>query len=285
MKTVAAAFATVLIWSAAFPAIRVAVRDLSPGEIAFARVAVAAIVLLPLAAARGLALPDRGDRGRAFAAGALGVGLYSLVLTAGLREVDPGTGAMIVNSAPLLVAVASVALLGERATGSLVAGIALGLLGATLMAVAQERVGVDFAGGTLLVVLAAGGTAYHAIATKPLLARTSPIALSAFCCAAAALCLLPFAPGLIAGAVQAPRAALLAASLGLGPTAIGYVTWSYVLGRLPAGRAATLWYAIPPFSIAVSWLTIGETPPPLAVVGGAIALVGVAIATAPVSWR
>jgi drug/metabolite transporter (DMT)-like permease len=37
-------------------------------------------------------------------------------------------------------------------------------------------------------------------------------------------------------------------------------------------------YLVPPLTIVMGWLFLGETPPGMAYVGGALALVGVAVA-------
>ena len=37
-------------------------------------------------------------------------------------------------------------------------------------------------------------------------------------------------------------------------------------------------YLVPPLTVVMAWLTLGETPPTMAYAGGALALVGVAVA-------
>jgi drug/metabolite transporter (DMT)-like permease len=66
--------------------------------------------------------------------------------------------------------------------------------------------------------------------------------------------------------------------LGLFPTAIGFVTWAYALARTSAGRLAATTYLVPAISILLGWAFLGETPAALAFAGGAVCLVGVAVA-------
>jgi drug/metabolite transporter (DMT)-like permease len=47
---------------------------------------------------------------------------------------------------------------------------------------------------------------------------------------------------------------------------------------MDAGRAGVTTYLAPPLAVALAWPILGETPPLLALVGGAITLAGVAIA-------
>jgi drug/metabolite transporter (DMT)-like permease len=65
--------------------------------------------------------------------------------------------------------------------------------------------------------------------------------------------------------------------LGAVPTALGYTTWSYALARMPAGQLGVSTYIVPPVTIVLSLILFGEVPAVLAIVGGAIALVGVAL--------
>jgi drug/metabolite transporter (DMT)-like permease len=50
-----------------------------------------------------------------------------------------------------------------------------------------------------------------------------------------------------------------------------------VLARLPAGRAASLLYAVPVMAFLVAWIWLGEAPATTDVIGGALALSGVLV--------
>ena len=90
--------------------------------------------------------------------------------------------------------------------------------------------------------------------------------------------LLPFLPGLVREAQSAPPGATLAvAYLGVFPTVVAYATAAYVFSRLPASRAVTLEYLFPPVAIVIAYLWLGEVPSALSVIGGAVALDGVAL--------
>ena len=66
--------------------------------------------------------------------------------------------------------------------------------------------------------------------------------------------------------------------LGVFPTSIAFTTWAYALARGSAGRLAATAYLVPPITIMMSWWILGEAPSGIAVLGGALCLVGVAIA-------
>ena len=69
--------------------------------------------------------------------------------------------------------------------------------------------------------------------------------------------------------------------MGIGPTALGFWFWGYAMTRFPTGRVASATLTVPAVVVVMSWLTLGEVPPPLAITGGAICLTGVALA----QWR
>jgi drug/metabolite transporter (DMT)-like permease len=114
------------------------------------------------------------------------------------------------------------------------------------------------------------------VITNPLLARYHPIDVTAYAVWFGCLFLVPFGGGL-ADSLQASRAATLWAVvfLGVGPAALAYVAWSYVLAALPAGKASNILFLIPVAAIALGWLVFREVPSPIALAGGAIAILGV----------
>ena len=60
--------------------------------------------------------------------------------------------------------------------------------------------------------------------------------------------------------------------------ALGFLTWGYALARTTAGRMGSMTYLVPPIAILLGWLLLEETPPALAIAGGALCLAGVIVA-------
>ena len=110
----------------------------------------------------------------------------------------------------------------------------------------------------------------------------SPLQLTWLGCVAGTVVCLPFGPTLVRELDDAGASGIgWIVYLGLAPTALGFATWSFALRRMPAGRLASLAYLIPVVAIVLGWALLGETPPQLAVVGGALCVVGVYIARRP----
>ncbi len=274
---------TIVLWASAFAGIRVALRAFGPEHLSLLRLAVASAVLGAIAVARGgLRVPARADLPGLLLVAFTGMTAYQLLLNAGEVSVPAGTASLLVNVSPLFTAILAVTLLGERLSVRARAGIAVGFGGAALVAVSRGG-GLGFDTRALLVLGAAVAQATFFVAQKGLLdrSRLEAFDLTAWAMWLGTAMLLPFAPGLPRAVASAPVGALAAVLyLGVGASALGFVSWAYASARVPVSFAASTLYAVPVVAGAVAWLWLGEAPAPLAVAGGAVALAGVALTAA-----
>jgi drug/metabolite transporter (DMT)-like permease len=275
----AAAGVTVLLWSSAFVAIRDAGTEISPGALSLGRLVVAALALGVLVAVKREALPPRADLPRLALFGVLWLGAYNVLLNAAERHVDAGTAAMLVNTGPILIAVLAGLLLHEGFPRTLLAGCAVAFAGAVVIGFATSERGVDAGWGAGLCLLAAAAYAGGVVAQKPLLARTSALQVTFLGCVVATVACVPFAPALVHD-VRGASASGVAWTVYLGavPTALGFTTWGYALSRTTAGRMGATTYLVPPIAVLMGWALLSETPPALALAGGALCLAGVFVA-------
>jgi len=286
--SLAAAVTTVVLWASAFVGIRAVGHELSPGPLALGRMLVGSltltlIVLVVRARRRGAAAPL--PRGRLLAAialwGAAWFGLYNVALNAAERHLDAGTAALLVNVAPVVVAVLAGLLLGEGFPARLLAGMAIAFAGVVIIATTTSSGGAD-ATGVLLGLVAALAYAGAAVAQKRLLVRADALVVTWLGAVAGTVALLPYLPSLASELATASAAAVAGfVYLGVFPTAVAFLTWGYALSRTTAGRLAAATYAIPPIVVLLSWALLGELPALLALAGGVLCLAGVAVATRP----
>jgi drug/metabolite transporter (DMT)-like permease len=274
----AAALVTVFFWASAFVGIRAAGEDVAPGPLALGRLLVASILLGALVLVRREPLPRRGDLPLLLVCGLLWLALYNVALNAAERRVDAGTAAMLVNVGPLLIALLAGFLLKEGFPRPLVAGSLVAFLGVAIIGVATSSSGVAPGVGALLCLVAAAAYAGGVIAQKIVLRRISAPQTIFLCCVVGAVACLPFAPGLVRD-LRAARGSSIAWIVYLGalPTALAFTTWAYALARTSAGRLGATTYLVPPLSVLLAWAFLGETPPVLALAGGALCLAGVAL--------
>lgn len=275
---VAAAVFTVIAWASAFVGVRHAVRDLSPGPLTLLRLGVAALVLGIAVAIRGDALPTRRDLFGIVLCGVSWFGIYNVALNAGERTIDAGTAAMIVYIGPVLIAILAGIFLGEGFPRAVLVGCAVSFVGVVVIAAATSG-GLDLNHGALLCLLAAATYAIGVVAQKPVLARRSSLMVTWSACMVGFVMCLPFTPTLLREVGRAPASALWSAVyLGVVPTAMAFTTWAYALTHRSAGRMASISFLVPAVAVLQAWIVLGETPPPWAYLGGALVLVGVAVA-------
>ena len=272
---------TVVFWASAFVGIRAAAADLTPGALALGRLIVAAIVLGLIVAVRRPAWPARRDLVPIVAIGGLWFGIYFLALNAAEREVDAGTAAMLVNVAPILIAVLSGLFLGEGFPPRLLLGCVIAFAGVVVISFATS--GQQPGGATLLGIglCFVSATVYSVAVTiqKPLLRRVNGQMVTWLACTVGVLVSLPFLPELLRGIGTAPASSLgWVLYVGIFPTAIAFSTWAYALSHTAAGQLGSLTYLAPAIAIVIGWVLLGETPAAAAFLGGAIAIGGVIFA-------
>ena len=225
-------------------------------------------------------LPARSDLPAIAFCGLLWFGIYNVALNEAERHVDAGTAAMLVNVGPILIALLAGVILHEGFPRSLLAGSAVAFGGAILIGLAtSDDGGLAASGGAALCLVAALAYAGGVVSQKPVLARVSALQVTFLACAVGALACLPFGPKLVYELGTASGSSVAwTIYLGFVPTALAFTTLAYALSRTTAGRTGATTYLVPPLAILMAWLILSETPPLLAVAGGALCLVGVVLA-------
>ena len=274
----AAAAITVLMWASSFVVIRAAGTALSPGPMSFIRMLVATAALVPVALYYRRPLPRGRTLALVMAYGTLWFAGYTVLLNWAEQHLDAGTAALLVNFAPIIVAVFAGLFLGEGFPRARVIGILIAFGGIVLIAVGgsggatNDRLGVTL--GLITAVLYAASVLIQKVALR----SVDGVTATWVGCATGLLVTTPFAPQAFSEIATAPTAAVLGVVfLGIGPTAIAFLTWAYALARSDAGSLTATTLAVPAIAIGLSWVFLAEVPTVLGFVGGALALVGVAI--------
>lgn len=268
---------TLLFWSSAFAGIRAGLEAFGPGQLALLRFLVASLGFAVYAAIVRMPLPRFRDLPALLLLGLLGIAVYHTSLNIAEMRVSAGSAGILIASSPIFTALLAVAFLKERLSTKAWLGVLTGFVGAVLVALGEGG-GVRVEPFALLVLVAAlAGSAYFVL-MKPMLSHYTSIQLSTYSVWLGTLLLLIFSPELPRELANAPLGATLAAVyLGLLPGGLAYITWTYALSRTSASRLASFQYLIPALAIVVAWLWRGETPLPLALVGGVVSTLGVVL--------
>jgi drug/metabolite transporter (DMT)-like permease len=267
------------LWGLPYLLIKVAVADLEPTFLVFVRLAMAAIVLAPIALATNSFRGIRKRWRRLVLIAVLGIAAPFLLIAYGEQHITSSLAALLIAADPLFVVLLALPFdVSERPSGVRMLGLVLGFVG--VAALLGLDVGGDASGvlGGALILLASLCYAFSALLVKGLRgvpqlgSVTATVGLASIVLAPAGLMNLPARmPG------QAAVASLIA--LGLVCTALAYILYYSLIAEAGATRASIITYVNP--AVAV-WLGVVVLSEPLrlgTLVGFALILLGCALST------
>jgi len=269
---------TILAWASAFVVIRFAAPYFSGGALALGRLIVGTLLLgIVVLLSRRWVPPTRREWMLIIGFGVLWFGGYNVALNIAEHTLDAGTTAMIVNIGPLLIALGAGVFLGEGIPKWLAIGAGVAFIGVILIGIGTTT-GFGDGSGIVWALIAAVTYAAGVLLQKPALKRLPAAQVTWMGAAIGMVACLPFIGDLVRDVQHAPPSALLGALyLGAIPTALAFSTWAYALSRMPAGQLGVSTYIVPPIAVVLGLVLFAEVPAPLAIAGGALCLVGVAL--------
>jgi drug/metabolite transporter (DMT)-like permease len=272
----------VLIWGSTYVVTKSGVEHVPPMLFALLRYCVASLLLVPLALARGgvRRLPQPVPWGTLALMGLTGVALYYTAFNLALTYTTASQGALIQSSIPAVTALLAVVWLGERPPARRIAGITLAVAGVLLVVAGGEPHGTAGRGAVVGDLLLFGTvltwSVYTMLAKR--LADADFVAVMAAVSVAGTLMLIPAAL-VEAAAAPAPRIAqdgwVRIWYLGAFSSAVSYLLYNRALRDLDASQVGAFSNLAPVVGVVSGAVFLGETIAPLALAGGAVALLGV----------
>jgi drug/metabolite transporter (DMT)-like permease len=278
------------LWGGSWPCGRVLAQALPPLAAATWRFAVALVLLVGWMRVSGgferlRQLTARQWCGLA-AGGTVGVFGYAMFFMLGLRHVAAGRAALVVTTNPVVTTLIAAWWFRERLNWRIGAGMALAAAGA-LIVLTHGAPWTLFAGSVglgevLLLGCVATWVAYTLIGRRLLAgidALTTTTVTAGFGLAMLFVAALAFeGPAALASPLHASAATWVALGfLAAGATVIAYAWYFEGVAALGAGAAAGYISLVPVFGVLFATLWLGEPVDASIAVGGALAVVGMAV--------
>ncbi|MBR0855321.1 DMT family transporter [Bradyrhizobium liaoningense] len=251
-----------ILWGGSFFFNGAALRELPPLTLVLLRVALGAVILVPLLRLQGIGFPSGLAGWRPFVAiGLLNNAIPFSLIVIGQTFIPSGLASILNATTPMFTIIVMAAAGEETLRMRRVAGVALGLLGVFIL----RGWGPDMrAGQGLGILLCLGGALSYglaALAARRLLKDAAPLGTATFQLMASTVMM-----AVIAGTIEQPWRLPLPglttwlAVLGLAglSTALAYIVFFQILRRSGATNVMLVTLLIPVTAILLGWLVLGE---------------------------
>ena len=280
-----AAFITILIWGTTFISTKVLLETFSPVEILFIRFVMGYLALW-LVCPRTLKLDSRRQEPLFMAAGLCGITMYYLLENIALTFTLASNVGVIISIAPFFTAILSCLFLGGTRPGrQFFIGFLLAMAGIFLLSFGSSSLSINPM-GDILAVAAAIIWAVYSTLTKKISAlgygtiqTTRRTFFYGLIFMIPALALMDFNVSL--SQVTSPLNLCNLLFLGLGASALCFVTWNLAVKILGSDRTSVYIYMVPVITTVSSALVLKEPVTMTAVCGIALTLAGLFLSERP----
>ncbi len=271
-----------LLWGSSFTFIKMSLEGLAPAQVVLFRLALGALMLLSVAALRGVRLPaGRRTWGLIAVAATLGNVAPFLLLSYGEQTATAGVAGALVGATPLLtLGIAATVIPAERLARDAVLGLVVGFLGVLLVVAPWRDFDTSVVGSLACLGAAVSYAAGFVFVRKYLSSLQIPaLSLAAAQTLAATVLQGPLTP-LLGWETPDFTARVIVAVLALGllGTGLAYILYFRLIADLGAARASSVNYVVPIVAVVLGVLVLGEPVTWHLMVGGGLVLVSMAYA-------
>ena len=273
----AAALITILIWGTTFISTKVLLTALSPIEILFLRFVIGYLALW-LAAPRRLVLTERKQEGWFAAAGLCGVALYYGFENLALSMTQASNVGVIISIAPFFTVLFSAVFLKQKRPGPrFFLGFLTAMAGILLISFNQQAVEIHPLGDGLAVIAAMIWAMYCLISRKISELGYNVLLTTRRTFFYGLVLMLPLVMTQFSADFQIlsePSVLLNLVFLGLGASALCFVTWNYAVGILGSVKTSVTIYIVPVITAVASAWVLHEPLTPRVILGLGLTLGG-----------
>ena len=224
---------------------------------------------------------ERRDFPRLLVVALTSVVVYHLALNASEKIVDASLAGLLISLAPLFIVLLSAGVLHEKIGTRVWLALVLAVTGAAAISSPDLSIATGSLVGPLLVVVAALASATFTVASKPLVGKYGPFPVAAWSAFLGTAILAPLAtPGLISqaeGLSGVGWASVLYLAI-LSTILANLIFYTLVYGQAVSKLGVQL-YLVPVVSAAGGILILGESIGWTTIVGGALVLAAIGLAT------
>lgn len=282
------ALITILIWGTTFISTKILLKDFQPVEILFFRFVLGFLVLLVVYPHR-LKIADKKQEITFALAGLCGVCMYYLLENIALTYTLASNVGVIISIAPIFTAILThIFLRGEEKSGAnFFIGFLVAMAGICLISFNGSLLQLNPL-GDLLAVLAALVWACYSVLTKKIssfgfntIQTTRRVFGYGIVFMIPALYLFDFKLNLVRFTKQVNLFNIL--FLGLGASALCFVTWNFTVKVLGAVKTSIYIYIVPAITVVTSVIVLHEQITGMAIAGTILALSGLLISES--KWK
>src|SRR5215475_7740212 len=283
---------TALCWAGNAIVGRLAAGHIPPVTLSFLRWGIAFLLILPFAwkhLVRDWAA-IRGKLGIMILVSITGIGIFNTLQYWALEYTTALNTLLLQSAGPLIVAVWSLLLLGVRLTLAQAIGVLLSLTGVMVILMHGDLTAlsnISFNRGDLIFLVAMTTFGLYSVLTlkRPAIHGLS---FAAFTFGASTLFLIPL---LVWELITRPVMVINAQNLltlfyvSVFPSIVAYLCFNRGVQLIGANRAAPFFHVVPVFGAAMAMIFLGEQPQAFHVIGFALVLTGVFVASRKASAR
>ena len=284
------ALITIVIWGTTFISTKILLADFTPIEILFFRFLMGLLVLIAVYPKR-LGIKDKKQELTFAAAGLCGICLYYLFENIALTYTMASNVGVIVSVAPFFTAVLSHVLrkTEEKLKAQFFIGFIVAITGICLISFSSSELKLNPIGDILAIVAAFVWAVYSLLTRKISGYGLNTVGTTRKIFTYGILFMLPFLFvldfNLDVQKVIKPEYVLNLIYLGLGASALCFVTWNYAVGVLGTVKTSVYIYIVPVITATSSVIVLKEKITWVAAIGIGLTLIGLFFSESKLKFR